>query len=183
MAPRLTDQSPTSSTLSRRENSDAEQDVAPRKKSRKSAIMEALLRGADQSQGQAGSSRQMSTVATIPPRFTPPAYPYVPRKDSPSPTVSKPLLSPAGLPFYTHTEALDLPGLPPLPTSNVHYFRYSSNSPNAVDDVNRAIDRMLGRMNPPPDSRWRGVVGFDMEWAVLPKVGAQKTGLIQVSQI
>lgn len=145
--------------------------------------MEALLRGTEQSQGQAGSSRQMSTVATVTPRFTPPAIQYIPRKASLPPTTSRPLLSPAGLPYYAHTEALDLPGLPPLPASNVHYFRYSPASLNAVDDVNRAIEKMTGRMNPPPGSQWRGVVGFDMEWTVLQRVGGQrKTGLVQVSR-
>ena len=186
MAPRLMDQSPISSASPRRENPDAEQATAPRKKSRKSTIMQALLRGGIQSQGQPGSSRQMSTVPTVSPRFTPQPYRHAPRRtSSPFPRNSltpKSSLSSVDLPFYTHTEKLDLPGLPPLPTSNVRYFRHGHNNSSAVGGVNWAIDQMLARMNPHPDSRWRGVVGFDMEWTVLKKTGGQKkTGLIQVS--
>ncbi|KAF8604771.1 hypothetical protein BDV93DRAFT_522096 [Ceratobasidium sp. AG-I] len=175
---------PISSVSPRGDNSDAEQDTAPRKKSRKSTIMEALLRGASQPQGQAGNSQQMSTVATASPRFAPQPYRHVPRRTSSplprTPLTPKSSLSPAGLPSYTHTEKLDLAGLPPVPTSSIYYFRQDHNTPNAVDDVNWAIEQMLGRMNPPPDSRWRGVVGFDMEWTVSNR-GPKSTGLIQIS--
>lgn len=129
----------------------------------------------------------MSTIATASSRFTPPPHRYVPRRTYPKPFTTpltpKPSLSPAGLPFYTHTEKLDLSGLPSVPTSNIHYFRHDTKTPNAVDDVNAAIEKMLGRMNPPPDSRWRGVVGFDMEWTVLMRTGSKRTGLIQVSEV
>ncbi|KAF8604769.1 hypothetical protein BDV93DRAFT_605703 [Ceratobasidium sp. AG-I] len=172
----------------RRENTYTEQENSPRKKPRRSTIMEALLSEAELTPGQAGSSQMISTVATVPPSSTLPldTYQHVPCSVIPTSSLTHPIpkpgLSPAGLPFYTHTETLDLPGLPPLPASCVYYFRHGHNTTNAVENVNQAIEQMLGRMNPPPGSRWRGVVGFDMEWTVDEVTKEQeKTGLIQVS--
>ncbi|CAE6522146.1 unnamed protein product [Rhizoctonia solani] len=147
------------------------QESGPRKKSRKSAIMEALRRGASQNDGTLGPSRQMSTVASVShSRYRSPQYATRPK----SPTsIAKSSVSSTGLPFYTHTESLDSSSLPALSTSRVEYIR-------DMDQANYAVGQLIDRMEPLHGSRWRGVVGFDMEWTV--RMGPQrKTGLIQVS--
>ncbi|KAJ1300959.1 hypothetical protein OPQ81_003384 [Rhizoctonia solani] len=136
-----------------RRESPNNQESGPRKKSRKSAIMEALRRGASQIDGA--------------PR------PPLNRSKSPA-TVPKSSVSPTGLPFYSHTESLDLSSLPSLSISQVKYLR-------DTDQANYAVAQLIDRMEPPPGSRWRGVVGFDMEWTVGVGMVPRKTGLIQLS--
>ncbi|QRV91904.1 3'-5' exonuclease [Ceratobasidium sp. AG-Ba] len=110
----------------------------------------------------------------------------IPLPPSPSP-VSSPALSealrlaPTGLPFYTYTASVESAGLPPIPRSNVHYFRDSRDNPGAPDNVNPAITRMINNLRSAPGSRWQGVVGFDMEWTVPYSKGSIKTGLMQLS--
>ncbi|KAG9076383.1 hypothetical protein FS749_011840, partial [Ceratobasidium sp. UAMH 11750] len=173
----------------RRESPVTEQDEAPRKKSRKSTIMEALRRGASLAPQQAAtaeSSRQMSTVAAMTTDVVsanlapqPPLPP--PRAPSPTSRPNAPRLAPTGLPFYTHTEAHISAGLPAVPLANVKYFRYGYSTPNAPEEANMAISRMVSNLNSPPGSRWQGVVGFDMEWTVPVTKGKTRTGLVQIS--
>ncbi|KAH7337800.1 hypothetical protein B0J17DRAFT_664289, partial [Rhizoctonia solani] len=155
----------------RRESPD-DQESGPRKKSRKSAIIEALRRGASQTDGIPSSSRQMSTgTFTSNSRSTSPRHQTRPK----SPTlVSGISVSSTGLPFYRHTEPLESSSLPALPTSQVKYLR-------DMDQANYAVSQMVDRMEPFPGSRWRGVVGFDMEWTVGFGMAPRKTGLIQLS--
>ncbi|QRW13255.1 3'-5' exonuclease [Ceratobasidium sp. AG-Ba] len=154
--------------------------------------MEALRRGASLAQEQVAAgegSRQLSTIAsmTIGIASTTPLPVSAPLPPSPSPVPSPalsteaPRLAPTGLPFYTHTESVQSSGLPPIPRSNVHYFRSSRDNPGAPDNVNMAITRMINNLQSPPGSRWQGVVGFDMEWTVPYSKGRIKTGLIQLS--
>ncbi|KAG9128422.1 hypothetical protein FRC07_012530 [Ceratobasidium sp. 392] len=179
----------SSSISPRRELPATEIDSAPRKKSRKSTIMEALRRGASLAQEQAAGAedtRQMSTISSATTSFTstdttPPPPPTPVRVPSPTPIPNAPRLAPTGLPFYSHTEPQTSARLPSVPTSNVQYFRYSSSSRNAPEEVNLAISRMISNLNSPPGSRWQGVVGFDMEWTVPAPKGKLKTGLIQIS--
>jgi hypothetical protein len=142
--------------------------------------MEALLRGAGQSQEQAEGSRQMSTTATAPASVTHPLPRPLARASPPTAVSRMPSLAPNGLPFYTHTETLASSGLPSVPLSSTHYFRYLK-TPNAEEETNQAVSRMIDRLKSPPGSRWQGVVGFDMEWTVAYGRGTTKTGLIQVS--
>ncbi|CAE6467108.1 unnamed protein product [Rhizoctonia solani] len=135
----------------------------PRKKSRKSTIMEALRRGTSQTDGTSLCSRQMSTSTVNIPT----------RSRSPISTKKAPVSS-TGLPFYSHMEAFDSSPLPPLPSTNVKYLR-------DLDSANVFVTQMMDRMEPLPGSRWRGVVGFDMEWTVGFGMGQRKTGLIQLS--
>ncbi|CAE6469094.1 hypothetical protein ACGC1H_006245 [Rhizoctonia solani] len=155
----------------RRGSMDAEES-GPRKKSRKSTIMEALRRGTSQTNNTPGPSRQMSTVASVShSRFR--SFQYQTRSKSPT-AISRSSVSSTGLPFYTHTESLDSSSLPALSTSRVEYIR-------DMDQANYAIAQLIDRMEPFPGSRWRGVVGFDMEWTVRIGMAQRKTGLIQVS--
>ncbi|KDN44303.1 hypothetical protein RSAG8_05567, partial [Rhizoctonia solani AG-8 WAC10335] len=50
-----------------------------------------------------------------------------------------------------------------------------------MDQANYAVGQLVDRMEPLPGSRWRGVVGFDMEWTVGFGRAMRKTGLIQLS--
>ncbi|KAJ1299483.1 hypothetical protein OPQ81_011817 [Rhizoctonia solani] len=155
-----------------RRESPNNQESGSRKKSRKSAIMEALRRGASQIDGAPAPSRQMSTVAfQLNSRSASPQRQN--RSKSPA-TVPKSSVSPTGLPFYSHTESLDLSSLPSLSISQVKYLR-------DTDQANYAVAQLIDRMEPPPGSRWRGVVGFDMEWTVGVGMVPRKTGLIQLS--
>ncbi|CAE6497792.1 unnamed protein product [Rhizoctonia solani] len=153
----------------RRESPD-DQEPGPRKKSRKSAIMEALRRGASQTDGTPSSSRHMSTGALVSnSRSTSPRHQTRPKSPI---LVSGISISSTGLPFYRHTEPLESSSLPALLTSQVEYLR-------DMDQANYAVSQMIDRMDPFPGSRWRGVVGFDMEWTVGFGMAARKTGLIQ----
>jgi hypothetical protein len=131
--------------------------------------MEALRRGASQETGVSVSSRQMSTSTVN----IGPASPRFPTR-SRSPVSTSKTISPTGLPFYRHTEKFGSSSLPPLSTANVKYLR-------DLDQANVAVAQMMDRMEPFPGSRWRGVVGFDMEWTVDLRMFQKKTGLIQVS--
>ncbi|KAG9076471.1 hypothetical protein FS749_011761 [Ceratobasidium sp. UAMH 11750] len=150
--------------------------------------MEALRRGASLAPQQAAtakSSRQMSTVAAMTTDVVsanlasqPPPPP--PRAPSPTSRPNAPRLAPTGLPFYTHTDAHTSAGLPAVPLANVQYFRYGYSTPNAPEEANMAISRMVSNLNSPPGGRWQGVVGFDMEWTVPVTKGKTRTGLVQM---
>lgn len=181
-----------SSTSPRREPPTVENDEAPRKRSRKSTIMDALRRSASMAQAQiatAEGSRQLSTVASmataasaVAPSLSSVSQPASPSHVSPpAPSNYTPRLAPTGLPFYTHTESVTLAGLPPIPPSRVHYFRFCNEHRSAPEDVNFAIARMINNLQSPPGSQWQGVVGFDMEWTVPYSKGSIKTGLIQLA--
>ncbi|CAE6470963.1 unnamed protein product [Rhizoctonia solani] len=149
-----------------------DQEPGPRKKSRKSAIMEALRRGASQTDETPSSCRHMSTGALVSnSRSTSPRHQTRPKSPI---LVSGISISSTGLPFYRHTEPLESSSLPALLTSQVEYLR-------DMDQANYAVSQMIDRMDPFPGSRWRGVVGFDMEWTVGFGMAARKTGLIQLS--
>ncbi|KAG9085228.1 hypothetical protein FRC06_003693 [Ceratobasidium sp. 370] len=151
--------------------------------------MEALRRGASLAQQQVANtegSRHLSTVAAIATDVTstsfspqPPLPP--PRMPSPTPIPDAPRLAPTGLPFYTHTEPQLSAGLSAIPPDKVQYFRYTYSTRDAPEEANMAISQMLSRLSSPPGSRWRGVLGFDMEWTVPTTKGKTKTGLIQIS--
>ncbi|KAG8740897.1 hypothetical protein FRC10_003785 [Ceratobasidium sp. 414] len=151
--------------------------------------MEALRRGASLAQQQAPAaegSRHMSTVTTMTTgatstKFSSQPPPPPPRIPSPTLMPEAPRLAPTGLPFYTHTEPQTSAGLPAVPPTKVQYFRYTYSTPNAPEEVDLAIARMVSNLSPPPGSRWQGVVGFDMEWTVPVTKGKTKTGLIQIS--
>lgn len=171
-----------STTSPRRAHAQDNSESAPRKKSRKSTIMDALRRGMDQPTEQANPSRQMSTIATtsIHSRSASPRFPM--RARSPATPAPTPAISSTGLPFYTYTEPPPSSSLPALPDTHIRYFRERSKlSDAAMEAANSAIERMIDRLEPLPGSRWRGVVGFDMEWTVNTR-GPGKTGLIQVSE-
>jgi hypothetical protein len=140
--------------------------------------MEALRRGMDQGGGPPQSSRQMSTVAVVSTNKPPPTLRLQTRSRSPRTLSPQPDMSLTGLPFYTYMESLTSSSLPGLPTTCVKYLR------NDTEAANHAVERMIDQLESPPGSRWRGVVGFDMEWTVnLWKGTQQKTGLIQVGQL
>ncbi|GAB1520478.1 hypothetical protein RhiTH_003555 [Rhizoctonia solani] len=126
--------------------------------------MDALRRGISQTDAVSVPSRQMSTSSL--PRF--------PNRSRSSTSTGRSPASPTGLPFYRHNEALDSISLPAVPTTNIKYLR-------DLDLANAAVAQMMDRMEPFPGSRWRGVVGFDMEWTVGLGMAQRKTGLIQLS--
>ncbi|KAF8752034.1 Ribonuclease H-like protein [Rhizoctonia solani] len=147
-----------------RHESPSDPELEPRKRSRKSTIMDALRRGISQTDAVSVPSRQMSTSSL--PRF--------PNRSRSSTSTGRSPASPTGLPFYRHNEALDSISLPAVPTTNIKYLR-------DLDLANAAVAQMMDRMEPFPGSRWRGVVGFDMEWTVGLGMAQRKTGLIQLS--
>lgn len=156
----------------RREHPQDDQEPIPRKKSRKSTIMEALRRELGQPSGPQ-PFRQMSTMAAVSMNKPAPVRRYLPRTQILDVIPPAPVVSPASLPIYTYRESLASSSLPGLRDSDVKYIRDEQ-------EANDAIARMIDRLEPPPGSRWRGVVGFDMEWTV--RGGPQKTGLVQVSR-
>ncbi|KAF8717303.1 Ribonuclease H-like protein, partial [Rhizoctonia solani] len=147
-----------------RHESPSDPELEPRKRSRKSTIMDALRRGISQTDAVSVPSRQMSTSSL--PRFL--------NRSRSSTSTGRSPASPTGLPFYRHNEALDSISLPAVPTTNIKYLR-------DLDLANAAVAQMMDRMEPFPGSRWRGVVGFDMEWTVGLGMAQRKTGLIQLS--